>query len=399
MKAPITRVVTPAVALLAGLALSGAPRASGGHDETKYVVTNLLSHGGTRSAGNSINDLGWVAGHSNLSGDRARHAALWISGFRVDLGTLGGPNSAVLWPVKNTSGIVAGIAQTATPDPLQENWSCSAFFPAPNAAGFICLGVVWEWGRIRALPVLSGGNHSFATGANNERRVVGWSENGVHDSKCVLPQRLQFRPVVWGPGPNDIEELPLFPGDSAGAATAINDRGQIVGISGICDQAVGRFSARHAVLWEDGTVKEIEHLGGVAWHTPMAISERGDVVGFSNHRPEDGGTFNEHAFLWTRQRGTRPLRPLAGDLKSQALGINQRRQVVGQTCAAACRAFLWEDGVMTDLNRLVAPGYPDTLWSANDINDEGQITGRALNPTTGEFSAFVATPIRRHDRR
>ena len=74
----------------------------------------------------------------------------------------------------------------------------------------------------------------------------------------AAPQVLQFRPAVWTLGPPDqIQDLPLIPGDSSGAATAINDNGQIVGISGICDQAVGRHTAKHAVLWENGTVTDI----------------------------------------------------------------------------------------------------------------------------------------------
>ena len=67
---------------------------------------------------------------------------------------------------------------------------------------------------------------------------------------------------MWTLGPPDqIQDLPLFPGDTSGAATAINDNGQIVGISGICDQAVGRHTAKHAVLWENGSVIDLGNLG------------------------------------------------------------------------------------------------------------------------------------------
>jgi len=45
--------------------------------------------------GNSINNRSWVAGYSNLAGNQSRHAALWRDGALTDLGTLGGPNSAV----------------------------------------------------------------------------------------------------------------------------------------------------------------------------------------------------------------------------------------------------------------------------------------------------------------
>jgi probable HAF family extracellular repeat protein len=177
------------------------------------------------------------------------------------------------------------------------------------------------------------------------------------------------------------------------AATAINDRGQVIGISGICDNAVGRFSARHAVLWEKGMVTNIGNLGGVAWHTPMAINDQGDVVGFSNPPGDADGRFIAHAFLWTGHGGIADLGTLPGDTTSQALGINTRRQVVGLSCGASgCRAFLWDDGVMTDLNTLVAPGFAGHLVFANDLNSAGVITGQTFDPQTGNLLAFKATP-------
>jgi len=390
MKGVNARFLMAAI-VLAGSSTGGPTRASE-NERTEYAVANLPSLGGTVSSGNSLNDLGWASGTSNLPGDTTQHATLWLRGSRIDLGTLGGPNSGVIWPVKNDRGLISGIAETNEPDPLGERWSCSAFFP--SRTGKTCRGVVWEGRSIRALPTL-GGNNGFATGSNNQRQVVGWTETTMHDPTCVPPQVLQFRAVIWGPGRAQIEALPSLPGDSVASATAINDRGQVVGISGICDRAVGRFSARHAVLWENGTVSDIGNLGGVAWNTPMAINEWGDVAGFSNVSASDGGGFNAHAFLWTRRDGIRDLGTLPGDAISQALGINNWRQVVGISCTAgfaSCRGFLWQDGVMTDLNSLAAPGYSDHIFAAGDINDLGRITGQAFNPTTGEFSAFLAVP-------
>jgi probable HAF family extracellular repeat protein len=381
-----------AALVLVGISSAGPARTS--EDErTTYVVTNLPSLGGTVSSGNSLNDLGWASGTSNLAGDGTQHAVVWRNGSIFDLGTLGGPNSGVIWPVKNERGLISGIAETNQAQPLGERWSCSAFFPAQT--GKTCRGVVWEGKAIRALPTL-GGDNGFATGSNNGRQVVGWAETTVRDSTCVPPQVLQFLPVLWGPGRDEIAPLPLLPNDTSGAATAINDRGQVVGISGICDRAVGRYSARHAVLWENGGVTDIGNLGGVAWHTPMAINEWGDVAGFSNYRASDGGAFNAHAFLWTREGGIRDLNTLPGDAISQALGINNWRQVVGISCSAGfatCRGFLWQDGVMTDLSSL-APGYGDEIFAAGDIDDLGRITGQALNPAAGVLSAFLAVPQR-----
>ena len=384
------------LALVAGAGASNANTTKRSSELLRYELTQLPSLGGTSSAGFSINNRGWVAGRSNLPGNRTRHATLWRNGSLTDLGTLGRKerNSVVRWPVKNVRGLITGISQTDEPDPLGENWSCSAFFPAATGTGYRCLGFRWQNGVMTPLATL-GGTHGFAAGSNNRGQIVGWAENTVHDPTCEPPQVLQFRPVVWGPR-DRMRELPLLPGDTSGAATAINDRGQIVGISGICDQAVGRFTAVHAVLWDDGEVIDIGNLGGLAWHTPNAINRRGDIVGFSNFSKADGGNLRPHAFLWTESGGMDDLGTLAAPLddNSDAWGLNKRRQVVGSSCDVDgnCHAYLWQDGAMRDLNELV--DSDDVLIAAYDIDDRGRITGQAFDDEAGAFVAFVATPGR-----
>ena len=367
-----------------------------------YNVVNFSSSlGGTQSRGMAINSLGRVAGWSNLS-NGTRHAALWRDGSITDLLTLGGPSSTVPWPGLNDNGMVVGISQTTEVDPLNEDWSCELGGFLPNTTNLICRGFVWENGVMQELPTL-GGNHGFAAGVNNLGEIVGWAETPVHDPTCTDAQVLQFRAVKWEPksgsnGKIKTRELPPFPGDSTSAATAINDNGQVVGISGKCDQAVGRFSALHAMLWDkNGNVTEIPNLGGVTWHTPMDINAQGNVVGFSNP-PGPGdpeGEFISHAFLWIHGAATaKDLKALDGDPVSEAFAINSHDQVVGVSFGGAHgpRAFLWQDEVLTDLNDLVKIA-PDVLISAQDINDAGQITGRVRDRITGEILAFVATPV------
>jgi probable HAF family extracellular repeat protein len=200
-------------------------------------------------------------------------------------------------------------------------------------------------------------------------------------------------PVIYGPRRNAIHALPLIAGDSSGAATALNDHGQVVGISGACDQAVGRHTALHAVLWDHGNAIDIGAgaLTAPYWNTPTAINELGDVVGFAG---EDEAGSITHAFLWTAARGIEFLNDVPGD-NSNATAINIRGEVVGYYVAAngALHGFIWDrENGLRDLNDLKQSSYTNVLTLANDINDFGVITGRATDPATGTRYAFRAMP-------
>ena len=393
----LTCQTTIAVLIAMTLSLPLAAQDQAGHSEqSRYRVVSLgIPLGGSAAGAAAINNLGWVAGDSNLTGDLTQHAELWVYGYPIDMGTLGGPNSAVLWPGLNIWGEAVGISDTSATDPLGETWSCGAFFPASHT-GHTCVGFKWQWGvGMTALPTL-GGNNGFATSVNSSGQVVGWAENTVHDPTCVPPQVLQFEAVVWGPGQHQMQQLPPYSGDPDGAATGINDNGQVIGISGICQNAVGNQTAIHALLWQHGTVTNLGNLGGYAWNTPMALNNHGQIVGFSDlSGDQHGANPNFHAFLWTQSRGIQDLGTLPGDAISEALGINDQGQVVGVSYGAGFtnpRAFLWQDGVMTDLNTLIPSGSSLYLQAAQEINDLGEIVGQASDQTTGNAPAFLLIP-------
>jgi uncharacterized membrane protein len=91
-----------------------------------------------------------------------------------------------------------------------------------------------------------------------------------------------------------------------------------------------------------------------------------------------------------------------GDAGSIANWINSRGQVVGASCPdtplckpgvdAPSRAFLWQHGVMMDLNALVVGEPKLYLLNALAMNDAGQIVGIGLTPEF-EVHAFLATPV------
>ena len=362
--------------------------------QPKYRVTILSSAG---AAGNSIDDFGVVGGSYTLANNSV-HASVWAFGRQIDLGTLGTGtdlSSLVQWPVKNFQGIVSGISLIDRIDPNGEKWSCKFFIPNPNH--HVCLGFVWNplTKKMRALPTL-GGTNAFATGTNDFGETVGWAENTVHDSTCIAPQVLQFKPVVWGPGRDDIRALPLIGNDTSGAATAINDRGQIVGISGVCGIAVGSVSAAHAVLWQNGVAMELVNPNGAPyWNTPMMINQRGDVVGFAGAPNDPQGDFTP-PFMWTQAGGWTFLPMLPGEIAGVAASINESRQIVGYSNDADGNFHPWllQGGKLYNLNDLVLPGSGLTgpILIAFDINDRGEITG-----TSATGQAFVAAPVSSDD--
>lgn len=361
-------------------------------EDTRYTVT-LLSD--AVSGGNVINNQDWVAGFSTRS-DGTEGATVWIDGTELDLGTLGGPNSGVIFGGLNDDGMVVGIAETAEIDSLGQDFSCSFFFP--GAQDNVCRGFAWASGEMTPMPTL-GGSNSFAAAANDLGQVVGWAETDVHGPTCdPAAQELQFKGVVWEPKTGEIRALPPLPGDSVSTGNAINNQGQIVGISGDCGVAVGGVSATHAVLWEGGTPTEIGDLGGVGWHTPLDINEQGDVVGFSNPPGDGSGAFNVQAFFWTVGSHTvQNLGTLPGHTNSQGLAINEHGQIVGVSTGPDERsAVLWlegPDGGPTDLNTLVK-GFAGHLRVAGYINDAGVITGRAVDPGSGELVTYIARPVK-----
>jgi len=392
MKSPL-RKSTTLMALFAMLAISIQLAA-----QARYRIISLGNLGGTIGGANSINNRGWITGTTTLAGDHFARATLWISNAPpISLGTLGGPNSnsAVAWPVKNNNGVIVGISETEEINPLGERFSCPGFFGTP-LTGRSCRGFRWENGAMSPLPTL-GGYNSYATGANNRGQAVGWAENMFHDPTCTHPRQvLQFRAVIWGRH-DEIQELPPFGDDATSAATAINDEGQVVGISGKCDRAVGRFSARHAVVWENGVPRNIGDFGGVAWNTPTAINHQGTIVGFSDFPGDDSGVPNFHAFISVGGGPIQDLKTVGDDPYSLAFGLNEKNQVVGQSLDADfnSRAFLWENGQIFNLNKLALDGSPFLIY-ANDINERGEIAGQACIPercAAGETFAFLAIPV------
>ena len=142
------------------------------------------------------------------------------------------------------------------------------------------------------------------------------------------------------------------------------------------------------MLWKDGKTIILGNLGGV-YNNPFAINDLTQVTGTS----DIAGDLTSHAFLW--QNGVmKDLGTLPGDYYSVGYSINNRGQVVGQSCDANynCRGFLWQNGKMTDLNTLIPSASPLYIYLAATIDDVGVIVGYASDQTANNSPAFVALP-------
>src|ERR1700733_2750610 len=122
MLLPVALLATLSPSL--GVALGQKPASP----SLSYDVINLGTPlGGVFANAQTLSLQGFVAGYATVTGDVAQHAVLWRTNGTKDLGTLGGPNSEVI-------GNLSGFSETATPDPLGQDFclqrthlTCQAF--------------------------------------------------------------------------------------------------------------------------------------------------------------------------------------------------------------------------------------------------------------------------------
>ena len=391
------------VGLFACLTMPSVLAAQTEHASVRYTVTDLGTlPGGPFSQATFVNNRGLVSGLS-VAADGNQHAVIWYYRSIVDISTpgLGGSNSGAFGV--NERGHVDGQAETSTLDPNNENF-CDYF------TGLECRPFIWENGTMFVLPLL-GGNNGTVANINDRGQVAGVAENNVVDPQCPTsmavngtgPQVLDFKPIIWGPGRDQVRELRLLPGDSVGMALWVNDKGEAVGTSGSCaNTLVPPFAiGPHAVLWkEDGSVHDLGNLGGTAnpnvlgaGNVAFAINNRSQITGVSVL--PDG--LNYHAFLWTSSIKMQDLGTLPGDNISAGLGMNNVGDVAGASIAGpdpltgAPKAVIWHNGAIADLNEL-APDSPLYLLTAFAINDAGEIAGFGVQLSSGEVHGFLAVP-------
>jgi probable HAF family extracellular repeat protein len=302
------------------------------------------------------------AGAGPAAANRASQAA---AGYRlIDLGTLGGESSFAT--AMNDRGAVVGRAQTADGAYHGFVWRDGAmadlglFSPMDiNNRGQI-VGTrddadgAYLWSRGTLLPL---GSLRFATAINDRGQVVGL--RAVDGGLDV--------PALWSKG--IVRTLPLD------TVSDINNRSQISG-----GRAFGT-AGFHASVWRRGSVTD---LGAAAFDrsNTYRINDNGWVIGwtFSAQQFERGA-------LW--RHGIRTDLGTLGGESTHAVAINDRGVILAasQLSDGFVHPALWRRGVLTDLTTAGVQADADLA----DYNNRGEIAG-SIRPVFGVAHAVVYRP-------
>jgi probable HAF family extracellular repeat protein len=174
-----------------------------------------------------------------------------------------------------------------------------------------------------------------------------------------------------------ITRIPAGQGANS-SALGVNNKGEVVGYSFLGDDY-------QAFLYStsDHSLTEVGSLGGKI-NAACAINDAGQVTGYSQD-----GNGNLLGFVFSRNQQMTSLGTLAGASSSEAFGINNNGEVVGdsQSGAQTHRPVLFSNGSAQDLG-LGGSSEPEALETAFAINDVGQIVGRH-RAGNNAFHAFV----------
>ena len=351
-----------------------------------------------------ISDNGMVAGESedntvdSLVGAPSSLAVLWKDGKFINLGTLGGNESAAA--AVNNRGEVVGAALNTTSDPYPGRYPDGNFFIYGN--GTESHAFYWSDGKMQDLGTL-GGPDSVAFFINERGQVAGASD--VDFASNVVTGGPTVHPFLWQHG-KMIDLVAHAPegmfGGTYGSVSALNDRGQVAGNMNLTGDLTW-----HSFLWDEGELTDLGTLGG-AITTAIGMNNSGHIVGRSDVTalceacPAGDQKQLHRPFFW-KDGVITDVGVITGDNDGSAYSVNSSDQVVGRSAlrikvnpndsceSASYHAFLWENGSIADLQTLILPGSGFTVNDAININDRGEIAGYGTL-SNGDNHAILLIP-------
>jgi probable HAF family extracellular repeat protein len=307
----------------------------------------------------------------------------------IDLGTFGGPHSAVGGSqtiVLNNRRVLVGGADTSIEDPFSP--LCFDFEYC-----FVEHAFRWHDGFLRDLGLLPSGSSSVAYAINQSGLVVGWSQNGLIDPITGVPE---YVPAVWSRG--RINDLGTF-GGAFGVCTAVNDHGFVVGTAEnstadpfrladfLSDPNIStapNSTQLRAFGWRGRKIFDLGDLGGPG-AIPLFVNNRGQVAGtsFTSSTPGPLGFPPLEPFLW--HDGVMTSLGTLGGTFGIAAKVTNQGQVVGDSDLegdSSQHGFSWKNGVLTDIGTL-GGNFSTAKW----VNESGEVVGYATNEA-GLIRAF-----------
>lgn len=255
----------------------------------------------------------------------------------------------------NDSGQVVGI-----------NKGGSSFITGANGVGINYLDTL-------------GGVGTYATDINISGQAVGYSFTSTGSMHAFITG-------ANGVGMADLGTL----GGDYSIAYGVNDSGQVVGVSETA------YGDHHAFITGPGGVgmTDLGTLDGGNYSAAGSINNSGQVVGETGLVISDEGYYEYNGFITgPNGEGMAYLGRGSQYPNFAGLDINDSGQVIGNFQTAINVAWLYSDGIFTNLGSLAviaAAGF-DFEMNATAINDKGQILGRGINPS--EERSFLLTPI------
>ena len=240
----------------------------------------------------------------------------------------------------------------------------------------------FETDQFTSLGTLSGGNWSEAHAINSAGEIVGFWGDVVNGP---FPQAF-----IWREG----EMIDIHPdfGTPRSRASDINANSQATGWMGQAPQ-----TDAHAFIWDAGNVVDLGLAPNSFSTWGNRINDAGDVL-LRAEFTEDEPTVRINGLFVVHDGDFTDLGALPGYDVIAGWGLNNDSMVVGMVRAFKSSdepdvGFIWRDGVMRNLNDLIAPGAQLQISQARGINESGQIAAMAHSDDLNATVGLLLSPI------
>ena len=263
-----------------------------------------------------------------------------------------------------------GVSSDVIPTAINDNGEVAGYFLNADRTFH---AFTEQAGNFTDLGTLGGHSIGTVVAINNGGQVAGIS--------LVSPTSFVTVPFLYSGG-QAINFGTL--GGGVASVVAMNRSGQVIGDSNV---TYGNDNS-HGYIYSNGQLTDLGSLGGPQTFV-TGINDQGEVVGYSDTSQLIPGTttYASHAFIWFKGK-MKDLGTLGGQ-NSRAYAINNQDIIVGSAdTLLGTDAFAYRSGKMKDLKGGGAPGSGSV---ARVISSSGKIFGNQYDSSGANF-LFVVEP-------